>query len=681
MSYRINRTDGELLLELTDGTIDTTTTDLTLIGRNYKGFGEWINENFVKVLENFASTQQPVNPLTGQLWYDKQDQRLKVYNGTFFRPASGTVVNSDEPSNLVEGDIWIDNENNRLYIYDGSELTLVGPTYDAGQGRTGFESDSQIDINNITHTILKMFVGGVLVGIYATEEFIIPYDYIIPGLDGDPNDTFDPPRQILKRGFNLAKRDSETGLDGFWWRGTARYAKSLLDDNGNERGSGNFLPTDGDGVTIGSVTIKNSKGLTIGIGDRPYQMNHIFGNTVYVDNLELDTKYEIRIKNSTFQNSLIPGLSIDASTFTNKMYPMTNITFDTATGLYDFSLLPHRPRLEVWGDGFYAGDVEFAGSISVAGVLNVAGETVYMNTENLYVQDKNIELAISTDQIPVADALVDEGGFILRSSDGDKNFLWYDADKAWHLNQHLNIKDGPSITNPTYRINGVDILDTTTLHPTVVSAMGLANIGVLEQLTVDDIHIDANKLEVINGTLGLIVDAKGPVDMTGQRIINVAEPIDPNDAVNKDYIETAISAAGVVLSFDINGLLVGSDPVTQPYNAGTIENIRLVANQMRNANTTLPGTELRVLATRISQMSATVPITVAMDNSATLQVSKVTVRNVDNTGTVAVVQDIVANPAGQGETAEVTMTVERYKYIFTSDGNNWINPVVEQIVI
>ena len=162
MSYRINRTDGELLLELTDGTIDTTTTDLTLIGRNYKGFGEWINENFVKVLENFASTQQPVNPLTGQLWYDKQDQRLKVYNGTFFRPASGTVVNSDEPSNLVEGDIWIDNENNRLYIYDGSELTLVGPTYDAGQGRTGFESDSQIDINNITHTILKMFVILVL---------------------------------------------------------------------------------------------------------------------------------------------------------------------------------------------------------------------------------------------------------------------------------------------------------------------------------------------------------------------------------------------------------------------------------------------------------------------------------------------------------------------------------------
>jgi hypothetical protein len=681
MSYRINRSDGELILDLTDGTIDTTATDITLIGRNYKGFGEWINENFVKVLENFASTQQPVNPLTGQLWYDKQDQRLKVFNGTFFRPASGTVVNSDQPANLVAGDIWIDNENNRLYIFDGTDLTLVGPTYDAGQGRTGLESDSQIDTNNITHTIMKMYIGGVLIGIFATEDFIIPYDYIIPGLDGDPEDTFNPPRQILRRGFNIASKSDETGLTGFWWRGTASSAKALIDDNGNVRTTANFLPTDGDGVTTGSLTVKNSKGVTIGIGDRPYQMNHIFGNTVYVDNLELDTKYEIRVKNSTFQNSFIPGLSIDAETFTNKMFPMTNVIIDPITGLYDFSLLPHRPRLEVWGDGFYAGDVEFAGSISVKGDLNVAGETVYMNTENLYIQDKNIELAIGTDEIPVPDADIDDGGIILRSADGDKIFQWYVADRAWHINQHLNIKDGPSITNPALRINGVDILDATTLHSSVTTAAGLTQVGVLSSLTVDDVTVDGNTLTVVNGAVGLTIAPNGPVSMSSNRITDVEDPIDDNDVVNKKFIEEAISGAGVVLSFDINGLLVGSDPVTQPYNAGTIENVRLVANQMRNANTTLPGTELRVLATRIAEMNATVPITVASDNSATLQVSKVTVRNVDNSGTVAVVQDIAANPAGQGETAEVTMTVERYKYTFTSDGNNWLNPVVEQIVI
>ena len=62
MSYRINKTDGSLLVDLIDGTINTESSDITLIGRNYKGFGELINENFVKILENFASTSAPANP-------------------------------------------------------------------------------------------------------------------------------------------------------------------------------------------------------------------------------------------------------------------------------------------------------------------------------------------------------------------------------------------------------------------------------------------------------------------------------------------------------------------------------------------------------------------------------------------------------------------------------------------
>ena len=149
MSYRINRTDGELLIDLTDGIIDSTTTDLTLIGKNYKGFGEYFNENFVKLLENFASTSQPTNPMVGQMWYDKQDARLKVYDGTVFKAASGSVVAASQPSNLTTGDIWIDNENNKLYLWDGTDLVLVGPNYDAGQGKTGFETASQLDTTDV----------------------------------------------------------------------------------------------------------------------------------------------------------------------------------------------------------------------------------------------------------------------------------------------------------------------------------------------------------------------------------------------------------------------------------------------------------------------------------------------------------------------------------------------------
>ena len=135
------------------------------------------------------------------------------------------------------------------------------------------------------------------------------------------------------------------------------------------------------------------------------------------------------------------------------------------------------------------------------------------------------------------------------------------------------------------------------------------------------------------------------------------------------------------MAFDINGLLVGNDPRTQPYNAGTIENVRLVSEQLRPAAFTLTGTQLTVLATRVSEMFAKIPIRIRSDNTGTIQVSKVTVRNVDNTGTVAVVQDIVSNDDADPEQAEVFMTVERFKYTFISDGTNWVNPVVEQIVI
>ena len=55
MAYQINKTSGALLVNLADGQIDVDLTDITLIGKNYSGFGEAINENFVKMLENFAN--------------------------------------------------------------------------------------------------------------------------------------------------------------------------------------------------------------------------------------------------------------------------------------------------------------------------------------------------------------------------------------------------------------------------------------------------------------------------------------------------------------------------------------------------------------------------------------------------------------------------------------------------
>src|SRR6056300_745296 len=114
MSYKLNKTDGTLLVELQDGVIDTTSSDLTLVGRNYKGFGEYLNENYIKLLENFSATSAPTNPISGQLWWDTTDQRLKVYDGQSFKVAGGPIVSASQPNNLVAGDLWVDNEQNKL---------------------------------------------------------------------------------------------------------------------------------------------------------------------------------------------------------------------------------------------------------------------------------------------------------------------------------------------------------------------------------------------------------------------------------------------------------------------------------------------------------------------------------------------------------------------------------------
>ena len=84
MTYKIYKTDGSKLTEVIDSAVDTSATDLALIGKNVTGYGEYLNENFIKLLENFASTTEPANPIAGQVWFDTSESRLKVYD--LFQP-------------------------------------------------------------------------------------------------------------------------------------------------------------------------------------------------------------------------------------------------------------------------------------------------------------------------------------------------------------------------------------------------------------------------------------------------------------------------------------------------------------------------------------------------------------------------------------------------------------------
>ena len=78
MAYTILKSDGTVLTTIADGTINTTSTSLGLPGRNYAGYGETIDTNFVHLTENFAATSPPSNSLKGQIWYDTSTNVLRV---------------------------------------------------------------------------------------------------------------------------------------------------------------------------------------------------------------------------------------------------------------------------------------------------------------------------------------------------------------------------------------------------------------------------------------------------------------------------------------------------------------------------------------------------------------------------------------------------------------------------
>ena len=136
MAYVINLTDGTAFATIPDGTTNTASS-MILVGKNYAGYGEFLDENFIHLLENSSNTTAPPAPLTGQLWWDKTNTLLKVYNGTTFKTISAATSSSSAPASNVTGDLWYDTTNQQLKVYTGTGFIVVGPAYSSSQGTTG----------------------------------------------------------------------------------------------------------------------------------------------------------------------------------------------------------------------------------------------------------------------------------------------------------------------------------------------------------------------------------------------------------------------------------------------------------------------------------------------------------------------------------------------------------------
>jgi hypothetical protein len=250
MAYIVNKTDGTAVTTITDGTIDNTTS-LTLFGKSYSGFGELLNEDLVKLLENSASTSAPTSPLKGEVWFDTTVNQLKVYDGTSFKPSGGAKSQASAPTSPSAGDLWVDSDDSQLYFYNGSAFVLAGPVYTSGQTLSGFKIETITNDSAVSKVIASMYSGNTRVAILSAEGFT-------PGAAITGFAT-------ISAGITL---NSAIGAQFAGTTTTAQFLNTSGTSNssGTVIAGGNFMRKDAAQTTTGAITIAADTGLLVGAG-------------------------------------------------------------------------------------------------------------------------------------------------------------------------------------------------------------------------------------------------------------------------------------------------------------------------------------------------------------------------------------------------------------------------------
>jgi hypothetical protein len=243
MAYTINLTDGTLFATIADGTINTSS-NMVLVGKNYAGYGEFLDENFIHLLENASNTTAPTAPLTGQLWWDKANGLMKVYNGSTFKVIGGATASSTAPTGNVQGALWYDSVNQQLNVWTGTAWVIVGPAFTPDTGTTGAIVATITDNTSVSHVVIELYVNDSIVGIVSKDAAFTPQI----ALSGFPT---------VRPGIQLS---TQVGAQIPLFQGTATNAE-LLDSLDSTQ----FLRSDANDTTSGTLGILNNTGLTVGV--------------------------------------------------------------------------------------------------------------------------------------------------------------------------------------------------------------------------------------------------------------------------------------------------------------------------------------------------------------------------------------------------------------------------------
>lgn len=247
-TFIIKKTDNNVLCSIADGTANTTNSSLVLFGKNYAGYGPQLDENLVKLLENFCFGTAPQHPLQGQLWWNTTASTLNVYTPSGWKVVSGPTSSVTSPDSPRDGDLWWDTVNSQLYVYHaeivggavvGGTWVLVGPSYTSAQGVSGAMTETVVgSSDNQPHVIIKFVIGGIVVAVLSSDATFATND--VPGFAD------------IRPGFNLPTTYGQ-------YVGNAENSLKL----GNVLAA-NYLRSDVDSTTTHKLNIASESGLTVG---------------------------------------------------------------------------------------------------------------------------------------------------------------------------------------------------------------------------------------------------------------------------------------------------------------------------------------------------------------------------------------------------------------------------------
>ena len=559
MAYSINKTDGTLLATVADGQVDDLSTDITLIGKNYSGFGESLNENFIKLLENFASTSRPDNPIRGQIWFDASEAKLKVYTGTGFVPVSSASISNTQPGQPGAGDLWFNNISKQLYFYDGTGFILLGPAYSQAQGLSGFKVETILDSLNASRVVTYLYNNGILLGIFAKDTFSPKSN--IEGFSGS-----------IIPGFNAGT------LAGFKFNVTATNADQL--DNviaslyARRDQANNFAQP---------LIITDNSGINVGAGTEG-AFNVAAGN--------------VRLYNTASNKNLSFAVQ-------------KGVASETAVNI----ISPTR-EVKIY-DGFTDSVTTVGGNLTVAGDLVVQGNTTTINTSVLTIEDKNVVLASLGDSSSNTDDYADGGGIILRGN-SDHEFTW-DKNVGWFSTENINLASGQNykIAGNTVLTSTQCFSSSFPNLSNVGTLLDLA----IDNIFIDNQRIStigSLDLELAPDGSGNVVLIGSPL-ITGLATTNQNTPVQTtentgsigtalsatelSEATNKKYVLNVVRTRSLVFSIDISDFPTDGD-------------IAVILTSLAPVNEYENGTLARILCTRLTNVSSSAVTSLAAPGTA-----------------------------------------------------------------